>query len=93
MNKSDLIDSMSDISGLTKIDAAKALDAFIASVENTLKSGHDVRLVGFGVFTTSKRAATTAINPRTRQEIKVPARKVAKFKAGKTLQDIVNSKK
>ena len=93
MNKGELIDSMAKTSGLTKIDSAKALDAFIASVCGALKSGKNVRLVGFGTFATSKKAATTAMNPRTRQPVKVPARKVAKFKAGKTLQDIVNSKK
>lgn len=93
MNKSDLISSMAAVSGLTKVDSAKALDAFIASVTAALKSGKDVRLVGFGTFATSKRAATTAMNPRTRQPVKVPARKVAKFKAGKTLQEAVNSKK
>jgi DNA-binding protein HU-beta len=92
MNKSELIKSIADNSGLTQTDSAKALDAFITSVCNTLKSGNDVRLVGFGTFSTSKRAATTAINPRTRQTVKVPARKVAKFKAGKTLQDVVNKK-
>ena len=93
MNKSELIKSISDKSGLTQTDSAKALDAFISTVCSELKSGSDVRLVGFGTFGTSKRSATTAINPRTRQAIKVPARKVAKFKAGKTLQDIVNSSK
>lgn len=93
MNKSELIDSIAQNSGLTKTDSAKALDAFITSVASALKSGNDVRLVGFGTFATSKRAATTAINPRTRQTIKVPARNVAKFKAGKTLQNVVNSKK
>lgn len=92
MNKSELIDSISATSGLTKTDCAKALDAFVEAVSSALKSGDDVRLVGFGTFATSKRAATTAINPRTRQSVKVPARNVAKFKAGKTLQDIVNSK-
>lgn len=93
MNKSELINSIAANSGLTKTDSAKALDAFISTVTYALKSGSDVRLVGFGTFATSKRAATTAINPRTRQPIKIAARKVAKFKAGKTLQDVVNSKK
>lgn len=93
MNKSELINSMAAASGLTKTDSAKALDAFISAVSGALKAGKDVRLVGFGTFATSKRAATTAINPRTRQPVKVPARKVAKFKAGKTLQEVVNSKK
>lgn len=91
MNKSELIDNMSAASGLTKTDSAKALEAFISSVSDALKSGNDVRLVGFGTFATSKRAATTAINPRTRQTVNVPERKVAKFKAGKSLQDVVNS--
>lgn len=93
MNKSELINSMAEKSGLTKVDSAKALDALIASVSTALKKGDDVSLVGFGRFSVSKRAATTAINPRTRQPVKVAARKVAKFKAGKTLQDVVNSKK
>lgn len=93
MNKSELISSISSASGLTKTDSEKALNAFISCVYSSLKSGKDIRLVGFGTFSTSKRAATTAINPRTRQTIKVPARKVAKFKAGKSLQEAVNSKK
>ena len=93
MNKSELISSIAAALGLTKTDSSKALDAFIGSVTKALKSGDDVRLVGFGTFATSKRAATTAINPRTRQPVKVAARKVAKFKAGKSLQDAVNSKK
>ena len=91
MNKSEMIDSIAAASGSTKTDSAKALDAFVSSVSAALKSGDDVGLVGFGTFATSKRAATTAINPRTRETVKVPARNVAKFKAGKTLQDIVNS--
>lgn len=92
MNKSKLIDCIASASGLTKTDSAKALDAFISAVSDALKAGDDIRLVGFGTFATSTRAATTAINPRTRETVKVPARKVAKFKAGKTLQDVVNSK-
>lgn len=93
MNKSELISSISSASGLTKTDSKKALNAFISTVYSSLKSGKEIRLVGFGTFSSSKRAATTAINPRTRQTIKVPARKVAKFKAGKSLQEAVNSKK
>ncbi len=93
MNKSELISSISSASGLTKTDSEKALNAFISTVYSSLKSGKEIRLVGFGTFSTSKRSATTAINPRTRQTVKVPARKVAKFKAGKSLQEAVNSKK
>ena len=93
MNKSELIKIIADHSGLTQTDSTKALDAFIYAVSNSLKSGNDVRLVGFGTFGTTKRPATTAINPRTRQPVKVPARTVAKFKAGKGLQDTVNNSK
>ena len=81
---------MAGATGLTKTDSAKALDAFIATVTKTLKSGKEVRLVGFGTFGVSKRAATTGRNPRTGAAIKIPARKVAKFKPGKSLQETVN---
>ena len=90
MNKNELISSIASATGLTKTDSAKALDAFINSVTKTLKSGKEVRLVGFGTFGVSKRAATTGRNPRTGAAIRIPARKVAKFKAGKSLQDAVN---
>jgi len=90
VNKNELISSMASTAGLTKADAGKALDAFIASVTNALKKGNEVRLVGFGTFAVSKRAATTGRNPRTGETIKIKARKQAKFKAGKTLQDSVN---
>ena len=90
MNKNELISSMAGSTGLTKTDSAKALDAFIAVVTKTLKSGKEVRLVGFGTFGVSKRAATTGRNPRTGAAIKIPARKVAKFKPGKSLQETVN---
>ena len=90
MNKNELIDSMAAEAGMTKADAGKALDAFIASVTAALKKGDEIRLVGFGTFSVSKRAATTACNPRTGAEIKVAAKNVAKFKVGKSLQDALN---
>jgi DNA-binding protein HU-beta len=90
MNKNELISSIASTTGLTKTDSAKALDAFIASVTKSLKAGNEVRLVGFGTFAVSKRAATTGRNPRTGAAIKIPARKVAKFKPGKALSDAVN---
>ena len=92
MNKNELINSISTLSGLTKTDSAKALEATMNSISTALKTGDDVRLVGFGTFLTSYRPETRAINPRTRQSITVPARTVAKFKAGKVLKDTVNSK-
>ena len=77
MNKNELIASIAAATGLTKTDSTKALDAFINSVAKALKEGKEVRLVGFGTFGVSERAATTG-------------RKVAKFKPGKALQDSVN---
>ena len=90
MNKNELIASMASEAGLTKADAGKALDAFISSITQALKAGDEVRLVGFGTFAVSKRAATTGRKPRTGETIKIKARKQPKFKAGKTLQDAVN---
>lgn len=90
MNKNELIASISNETGLTKTDSAKALDALVSSITNALKAGDEVRLVGFGTFAVSKRSATTGRNPRTGAIIKIPARKQAKFKAGKALQDSVN---
>ena len=89
MNKNDLISNIAKESGLTKVNAAKALDAFITSVTKALKKGDDVRLIGFGTFNVTKRAASTGRNPRTGQAIKIKARKLAKFKAGKALQEAV----
>ena len=90
MNKNDLVANIAAEAGLTKVDAAKAVDAFVASVTGALKKGEEIRLIGFGTFAVNKRAATTARNPRTGATIKVPAKKMAKFKAGKSLQESVN---
>ncbi len=90
MNKNELISSIANETGLTKTDSAKALDAFVSSITSALKSGDEVRLVGFGTFAVSKRSATKGRNPRTGKEINIPARNQAKFKAGKALQDSVN---
>ena len=90
MNKNELISSIASETGLTKTDAAKAVDAFVASISSALKSGDEVRLVGFGTFAVSKRSATTGRNPRTGQTINIPARNQPKFKAGKVFVDSVN---
>ena len=90
MNKNELVAAVAEEAGLTKVDAAKAVDAFVAYVTAALKKGEEIRLIGFGTFAVSKRAATTARNPRTGETVKVPAKKQAKFKAGKTLQDALN---
>jgi len=90
LNKNDLIAAVVDATGLTKADATKAVDGVLESVTGALKSGDEVRLVGFGTFSVAKRAASTGRNPRTGESIKIPASKQPKFKAGKALKDAVN---
>lgn len=85
MNKTELISAMAAEAGLSKADSKKALDAFIASVTKALKGGDKVALVGFGTFSVAERAARIGINPATKAQIKIPAKKVAKFKAGSEL--------
>lgn len=91
MNKNDLIAAVADKSGLTKAQAGEAVDATIDSITAELKSGGDVRLVGFGTFAVSNRAASKGRNPRTGEAIDIPAAKLPKFKAGKGLKDAVNT--
>lgn len=89
MNKAELINAIAAESGLSKTDSKKALDAFISTVSNTLKSGDKISLVGFGTFSVSERAARTGINPSTKQPITIPAKRVAKFKAGAELSEAI----
>ncbi len=89
MNKAELINAIASESGLNKTDSKKALEAFISSVTNALKSGDKVSLIGFGTFSVSERGERTGINPSTKQAIKIEAKKVAKFKAGAELADAV----
>jgi len=85
MNKAELIAQIADEAGITKTQANTALDAFVDAVTKTLKKGDKVTLVGFGTFSVSKRAARNGRNPQTGEVIKIKARKVARFKAGKEL--------
>lgn len=85
MNKAELIATLADEAGITKTQANTALDAFVDAVTKTLKKGDKVTLVGFGTFSVSKRAARNGRNPQTGEVIKIKARKVARFKAGKEL--------
>jgi DNA-binding protein HU-beta len=89
MNKQDLIEVIAKQSGLTKIDAKKALDAYIDATSKALKKGDRVALVGFGSFSVSKRAARKGRNPQSGKEIKIPAKKVVKFRAGAVLSKSV----
>jgi DNA-binding protein HU-beta len=85
MNKAELIAKIADDAGITKTQANTSLDSFVEAVTKTLKGGGKVTLVGFGTFSVSKRAARNGRNPQTGAVIKIKAKKVAKFKAGKEL--------
>lgn len=90
MNKNDLVASVADAAGLSKADAGKAVDSVFETISKSLAKGDEVRLVGFGTFMVSERAATQGRNPRTGEPISIPASKQPKFKAGKALKDAVN---
>ncbi|MCC6597343.1 MAG: HU family DNA-binding protein [Alphaproteobacteria bacterium] len=92
MNKQDLVSNVAEKADISKIKAAAAVDAVIDAIKASLKKGDDVRLVGFGTFSVSQRAATTGRNPRTGEPIKIAASKQPKFKAGKELKEAVNKK-
>jgi DNA-binding protein HU-beta len=91
LNKIELVDAVSETSGLAKGDAAKAVDAVFDSISAQLKQGNEVRLVGFGTFLVTKRAASEGRNPRTGEPVHIPASKQPKFRAGKGLKDTVNT--
>ena len=90
MNKQQLISHIAEKSGLSKKQAGMALDAFMSAVKESLKKGDEVRLVGFGTFAVRHRSARTGRNPRTKQPIKIPAKKVPAFRASSELKKIVN---
>ena len=87
MSKTALVEKIADQANLTKIDADRALKAFIAVVSESLKSGEDVSLVGFGTFSVVDRAERQGRNPKTGEVISISAKKVVKFKPGKALKD------
>ena len=89
MTKAELVEKAAKDAGISKAAAAEALDSFIDSVVKSVKKGNKVALVGFGTFSVSKRKARTGRNPQTGAAIKIPARKVPKFSAGKTFKDAV----
>ena len=90
MNKNDLINKVSDDTGLSKTDSAKAVDSVFDSITSELKSGGDIRLIGFGTFLVTKRKATTGRNPQTGATNQIAAANVPKFRAGKALKESVN---
>lgn len=89
MNKGDLVEAVAKQTGLSKSAAQGAVDAVVENISKSLKKGQSVTLVGFGTFSVSKRKARTGRNPQTGEPIKISARKVPKFSAGKSLKDDV----
>jgi DNA-binding protein HU-beta len=89
MNKGELIEAIANDADITKAQAQGALDAFVSNVQKSLKGGDKVTLVGFGTFSASTRAERMGRNPQTGQPIRIPARRVAKFSAGKALKDAI----
>ena len=92
MNKTELINQIAESANITKAAAGKVLTGMTDAISDSLQKGENVTLVNFGTFSTSKRSARTGRNPQTGKAIKIPAKTVAKFKAGKNLSDTVNKK-
>ncbi len=91
MNKNDLIAKVAGEANMSKSDAGNAVEATLNSITDALKGGDEVRLVGFGTFSVTHRAASEGRNPRTGEKIQIPPSKNPKFKAGKPLKDAVNN--
>ncbi len=90
MNKQDVVAAVARSSGLSKTSANTAVDTIFSAITDALKKGEDFRLVGFGTFSTRRRAARQGRNPRTGEAIQIPACILPKFKAGRPLKDAVN---
>ena len=89
MNKQDLISKIAQDTGITKSNAAAAVDSFIEGITKSLKKGQPITFVDFGTFKTAQRKARTARNPQTGASIKIPKRRVVRFSAGKALKNLV----
>ena len=89
MSKKDFVDAYAKATGETKKRSEELVNQFLETVEKTLLNGDSVQFVGWGTFEVKERAARTGINPQTKKEIKIPAKKVVKFKVGKKLADSV----
>ncbi len=90
MNKGDLIDAVAKSADVTKAQAGEAVNAVFSSIQSCLKKGDKASFVGFGTFSSNRRAARDGRNPATGATIKIPAKNVIKFKAGKGLSEAVN---
>ena len=89
MNKAELIAAVAETAGLSKKDSEKAVNATFDTITAALEAGEKVSLVGFGAFDVKERAARMGRNPRTKEEVEIPASRVPQFKAGKALKDAV----
>ena len=89
MNNTEFIIAVAEKSGLSKVDAKKAVEAFVETVSSELKEGGKVALLGFGSFSVAEKSARKGVNPKTKQPIEIPARKSVKFKAGAELTEII----
>lgn len=87
MNKTELINKIAESAGISKADAKKALEATVDTIKQALIAGDKIQLIGFGTFAVSERPAREGINPVTKEKIQIPAKKIAKFKAGAELAD------
>ena len=92
MNKNELVSAVAEKSELSKQQASSAVDAVFEAIQGTMAKGDDIRLVGFGTFSVSHRAASKGRNPSTGAEVDIPGRNVPKFAAGKGLKDAVNNR-
>lgn len=88
MNKAQLIDAIAEKAGLQKVEAKRALEAYVEATTEALKAGDKVSLVGFGTLSINERAARKGRNPQTKKEMMIPAKKVVKFKAGADLTNL-----
>ena len=90
MNKNDLVSAVATSTGISKSEGATVIDSMLNSIASALKDGGEVRLPGFGTFSVAHRKASEGRNPRTGEPIQIPASKLPKFKAGKTLKEALN---
>ncbi len=90
MNKAELIERVSKDTSLTKTDVENALNSITKWIKDCVKKNDEVKLIGFGTFTKTKRKARTGRNPQTGAEIKIPATNVPRFKPGKEFKELVN---
>ncbi len=90
MNKTELINQIAESADISKKAAGDALQGFMAAITDTMKKGDKLQLIGFGTFSVSKRAARDGRNPQTGKAIKIPAKKIVKFKVGSKLSEAVN---